>query len=307
MQNIELLFARVINKLSELDEKTNSLSDKVISKITRKNTDLILYQGNEKKVFKDAFKRGLDGNDGDSIKGDEGKSAYDIWLEVGNKGTKEDFINSLKGRDGETITNKIEVIKEKPIVKNNIVKEVVKQEAVNGKDGVGIKSVELNKLGELIIIYTNGKESNLGKIIFERLVRMVGGAGGGGASSINELKDVNITNPQEGDQLIFQNGKWVNESPLKSPTTVIDDYEIQVGDGAILVNATKEVDITLYTAVDNEGRSQKIKNIGTANVNVKTVNNELVEKVNCIIITKGQAGAYISYEFESNGEAWFIV
>lgn len=29
-----------------------------------------------------------------------GKSAYDTWLELGNKGTKQDFINSLKGSSG---------------------------------------------------------------------------------------------------------------------------------------------------------------------------------------------------------------
>lgn len=33
--------------------------------------------------------------------GADGKSAYDIWLENGNTGTKEDFINSLRGADGE--------------------------------------------------------------------------------------------------------------------------------------------------------------------------------------------------------------
>ena len=34
-------------------------------------------------------------------KGDDGKSAYKIWLEAGNTGTEEDFLNSLKGEPGE--------------------------------------------------------------------------------------------------------------------------------------------------------------------------------------------------------------
>ncbi len=34
-------------------------------------------------------------------KGDEGKSAYDLWLEQGNEGTVEEFIQSLKGEKGE--------------------------------------------------------------------------------------------------------------------------------------------------------------------------------------------------------------
>lgn len=34
------------------------------------------------------------------LEGAPGKSAYEIWLEAGNTGTREDFLNSLKGRDG---------------------------------------------------------------------------------------------------------------------------------------------------------------------------------------------------------------
>ena len=33
-------------------------------------------------------------------RGEPGKSAYQIWLDNGNKGTIEDFLNSLRGRDG---------------------------------------------------------------------------------------------------------------------------------------------------------------------------------------------------------------
>ena len=31
-----------------------------------------------------------------------GKSAYDIWLSLGNKGTEQDFIASLKGDKGDS-------------------------------------------------------------------------------------------------------------------------------------------------------------------------------------------------------------
>lgn len=36
--------------------------------------------------------------------GENGKSAYDIWLEQGNEGTEADFLASLKGADGTSIT-----------------------------------------------------------------------------------------------------------------------------------------------------------------------------------------------------------
>lgn len=39
--------------------------------------------------------------DADKLKGANGKSAYEIWLEQDNEGTEEDFIASLKGKQGE--------------------------------------------------------------------------------------------------------------------------------------------------------------------------------------------------------------
>jgi len=42
---------------------------------------------------------GDDGNPGDP--GDDGDSAYEVWLALGNTGTEQDFIDSLKGADGE--------------------------------------------------------------------------------------------------------------------------------------------------------------------------------------------------------------
>lgn len=41
----------------------------------------------------------LKGVKGDT--GENGKSAYELWRKQGNEGTEQDFINSLKGRDGE--------------------------------------------------------------------------------------------------------------------------------------------------------------------------------------------------------------
>ncbi len=41
------------------------------------------------------------GSGGTAEKGNDGKSAYQIWLDAGNKGTQQDFLNSLKGTQGE--------------------------------------------------------------------------------------------------------------------------------------------------------------------------------------------------------------
>lgn len=57
-------------------------------------------------------------------KGDDGKSAYEIWLDEGNVGTEEDFLLSLKGNTGNT-----------------------------GEDGVGISNIELISTVGLIKTY----------------------------------------------------------------------------------------------------------------------------------------------------------
>jgi hypothetical protein len=38
---------------------------------------------------------------GSGEKGEDGKSAYEIWLEQGNEGSEQDFLDSLKGEKGE--------------------------------------------------------------------------------------------------------------------------------------------------------------------------------------------------------------
>ena len=39
---------------------------------------------------------------GTGARGKEGKSAYEIWLDLGNEGTEQEFLASLKGQDGHT-------------------------------------------------------------------------------------------------------------------------------------------------------------------------------------------------------------
>lgn len=67
--------------------------------------------------------------------GTDGKSAYQIWLDQGNTGTVQDFVNSLRGEAGAA--------------------------------GKGIANVERNEAGELVLTYTDGSTENLGKVVFE--------------------------------------------------------------------------------------------------------------------------------------------
>ncbi len=77
---------------------------------------------------------GTDGKDGqDGVNGQDGvdgKSAYQIWLDNGNTGTETDFLNWLKG-----------------------------------KDGNGVKSAAINDKGELIITLDDGTVINAGQVV----------------------------------------------------------------------------------------------------------------------------------------------
>lgn len=51
---------------------------------------------------------------------EDGKSAYQIWLDKGNEGTEEDFLNSLKGEKGETPVKGVDYFTEEDIASLNI-------------------------------------------------------------------------------------------------------------------------------------------------------------------------------------------
>lgn len=61
----------------------------------------------------DTGERGLQGAKGDTgatgKTGASGKSAYEVWLSVGNSGTETDFLNSLKGEKGDTGSASVEI------------------------------------------------------------------------------------------------------------------------------------------------------------------------------------------------------
>ena len=107
---------------------------------------------------------GVDGKDGkDGVNGQDGvdgKSAYQIWLDNGNTGTKADFLNWLKGKDG---TNGADG---KDGVNGQDGKDGVNgQDGVDGKDGNGVKSAVINDKGELIITLDDGTVINAGQVV----------------------------------------------------------------------------------------------------------------------------------------------
>ena len=86
---------------TEYESTTNTRLELLESKMVRVGRsayDLWLSLGNT--GTEQDFINSLKGEKGD--KGDAGApSAYDIWLSLGNRGTEQDFINSLKGEKGD--------------------------------------------------------------------------------------------------------------------------------------------------------------------------------------------------------------
>lgn len=82
-------------------------SNVVITRLTNEYTLTFTYNTSSDGVYtltkKVVITLSTQGKDGTS--GSDGKSAYQIWLEAGNTGSEQDYLNSLKGKDGEDGTN----------------------------------------------------------------------------------------------------------------------------------------------------------------------------------------------------------
>lgn len=100
--------------------------------------------------------------------GANGKSAYEIWLALGNTGTEEDFINSLKGAD-------VKISKIEPIIGgqkisflyyDNGIQKIDSISVMNGKDGVSVKDIRLEN-NVLIFTLSNDKEIPAGTIVID--------------------------------------------------------------------------------------------------------------------------------------------
>ena len=74
-----------------------------------------------------------------TIKGEDGKSAYEVWLENGYTGTPSDFLEWLKGQKGD----QGETGAQGP-------------QGEQGEQGVGIQSIAMDANGDWVVTYTDG-------------------------------------------------------------------------------------------------------------------------------------------------------
>lgn len=82
------------------------------------NGDLIvtLSDGTVMNAGKCKGEDGVDGKDG--ADGSNGKSAYEMWIDAGNTGTEEDFLNSLKVKKEILVKPELQELMEKMVHKD---------------------------------------------------------------------------------------------------------------------------------------------------------------------------------------------
>lgn len=76
-------------------------TDAIASELNTYTFKFTLKVGEETYTVEKDITVGLAIQGKDGYQGSDGKSAYDIWLEAGNTGTEEEYLASLKGKDGE--------------------------------------------------------------------------------------------------------------------------------------------------------------------------------------------------------------
>lgn len=111
-------------------------------------------------------------NTGVKAIGDNGRSAYEVWLKNGNQGTEEDFLRSLMGEDGVSITDIEQTYKSEDNSGNNLITVTLsdgKAFPFEIKNGRGINSIEkmsIDSDGDIthnhyVVYYSDGTQSNL--------------------------------------------------------------------------------------------------------------------------------------------------
>lgn len=190
--------------------------------------------GDSTNLGKIVGKDGLDGTNGHN-----GLSAYEIAKNGGFIGTKEDWLESLKGEKGEQGEQGIQGIQG--------IQGEQGEKGQNGADGIGITNSEINKNGELVITYSNNTVDNLGVVV-----------GADGKDGTNGTNGVDGTNGIDGkDGIGITNAKINNLGELI--LTYSDGKSINLGkvvgkDGTDLSNEVADIKAYIgYTSEDIVG------------------------------------------------------
>lgn len=126
---------------------------------------------------------------------------------------------------------------------------------------------------------------------------------------INELHDIAITSPVEGQTLAYSaaTSSWVNKTaPATAPVTKTASFSVANGETNLIVNGSGVVTVTLPSASTNSGRILNIKTI--ANYAVNSASSNVVPLASATAgtaIVSGTAGKWAT--LVSDGSRWVIM
>jgi hypothetical protein len=126
--------------------------------------------------------------------------------------------------------------------------------------------------------------------------------------NLNDLNDVDTTNPANNDLLLYNGISWNHTSISSIPfpiKTVSSNSVLTIQDGTVLVNALSgNINITLPSVSQYIGSKFNIKKIDISGHNVTIrANNVNIDGSNTVIITQ----QYTSLTFTSDGNQWWII
>ena len=255
----------------DLGKKSQESIDKRIAKLSEAMIESVRSEMSKIEVPKDGIDgKSIKGEKGDSIVGPAGKDGKSV---TGAKG-----IDGVHGKDGIGIVGA-----QGPVG----VTGKAGKNAIDGINGVGIEDISVEG-DSLVISMTSGEVKQIslsGKPILKQ------GRGGFGpatnrAGFLSKTRDVYILNPQNGDILTYENGKWINVPlPTSDPVPVdIENFQRRTEIEAMFKTDNSDAykaltytsgDITAVDIYTNSGMGVKLfsKTIGyNVDNNIDTIN-----------------------------------
>ena len=111
------------------------------------------------------------------------------------------------------------------------------EDGAPGETGLGIKSVAIDANNHLIITYDDDTTEDAGEI------------DGGGASSLDDLTDIDLTTPQSGDVLVYDGEKWENGKVDSDNVVIHDNYKLIYDINHVVIPAGYASEMSLINGV----------------------------------------------------------
>lgn len=205
-------------------------------------------------------------------RGKSGDSAYETWLES-NDGTKEDFLNSLKGKDGKSIRGPIG-----PAGKDGV--SIVGEKGEDGKDAAEIIDVEIEQKSRdefyFVFYFSDGRKIETSDIkipSISAIYQSVSSSGGGGGTlsilsegtSVGSATSLNFINADD----VSIDGTDPDQINVTLSTTaasslIVQDEGVEVSANTTLMNFVGDnVEVTSTSVIADWPSLDVVDNMAT--------------------------------------------